>query len=596
MNYIKLRLLRMVRNIKPLDQKTIRQLAAGEVVERPASVVKELIDNSIDASATKIQIYVENGGLDLIRVVDNGTGIPREDLELCVQKHATSKISSPEDLYKINTLGFRGEALYAIASVSRLRIRSKHGDSPGAELECLSPGNTRIRTVGMPQGTQVEVRNLFYNVPARLKFIGGPTSEASRITSTVKQYALGHPNIAFELQIDGKKQLETFGKGNILDCIGSVFGLQIRDHMIPVAYEEDEIEIKGYVSLPSINRSNRSDIHVFVNGRPVSAKQLMFAIQESYSSLLMVGRFPIVIINLLIPPEFVDVNVHPTKAEVRFADDRRVASVVGRTIRTALQEAFSSRDAELPQDDQSQGKLRPLAFSFNSASISEKHAWHATTSTQTHQHIESTSTEATSSLEEERTLPKLPPLRVLGQIALTYIIAEGPNGMYLIDQHAAHERILLERIQKELETDKVASQMLLDPLIITLGDHQATFMKNLVDELNRLGFEAESFGVKEIIVRSIPAILPKEEVMAFIEDLCQDINNFSNVELRRNAVAVSLACRSAIKAGQQLSMQEMRSLIEQLEQTNFPTACAHGRPTILELTKSQLEREFGRKG
>ncbi len=572
--------------IKVLGPETAAKLAAGEVVERPSSVVRELVDNALDAGAQTVSVLITNGGMDLIKVVDDGAGMDRADLRTCAERHATSKIEGIEDLSRISSLGFRGEALHSIAAVGRLRIRSRQIEQPGCEVEFDGLRLARETASGCPEGTQVEIRNLFHNTPVRLKFLKSPTAEAARVEQLMRRYVLGRPDVAFRLHVDGREGVRSPGTGDPLDAIAAVYGWRVAESLLKVDAAEAAGEVNGYLSPPSLTRSNRSDMHVYVNGRWVQSRPLLFALQEAYSSLLMVGRFPLCVLHLHVPPDRVDVNVHPAKSDVRFADERGVASLVGRTARNTLLRNSGADDAAATPLDITQFAFRPAApMETASADLLRASQEHPNGS------LDVAHVDSTTDAHEGR----LPPLRIVGQLACTYIIAEGPHGMCLVDQHAAHERVLLERLQDGRGAAE-ESQALLEPVVVPLSPVQAERAEEWVRELASLGFAVETFGDQSLLLRSVPAGVPAERAPEILCALEEGLEGLGSAEERRRAMLATLACHSAIRAGQLLDTTEMRRLIQDLERTRVPTACAHGRPTLLEISRLDLEREFGRRG
>ncbi len=571
--------------IRLLEPDTVAKLAAGEVIERPASVVRELVDNALDSGARRITVQIGRGGMDLVRVTDNGRGMSREDLRACTAAHATSKLASVEDLTRLSSLGFRGEALHSIAAVSRLRIFSRPaGEQRGGEVSFEGGEMTHEAPSGCPEGTRVEVRDLFFNTPARLRFLKGPAAEGSRVEQLVRRYVLGYPHVAFRLISDGRDTISSSGSGDLLTAIARVYGWRVAESMLEVELDDPAASVAGYVGPPSVSRPNRSDMHLYVNGRWVQSRSLLYAVQEAYSSLLMVGRFPVVVLSVRVPPEHLDVNVHPQKAEVRFADERGVSSAVGRAVRSPLVQAASPEQGRPPSISQ-------LVFAPESSTpAGPQDASPRVTGSEEPAGI------ADPPPADEPRESGLPPLRILGQLAATYIIAEGPEGMCLIDQHAAHERVLLEQLQDAVGARSAESQALLEPVVVPLSGAQRGRAESFLEELSALGFRAEPFGDDSLLVRAVPPCAARSGIEQLVAELGEGLEGLGTVEERRRAMLATLACHSAIRAGQVLDSQEMRALIRSLESTRVPTACAHGRPTILELTRSELEREFGRRG
>ncbi|MEM3554730.1 MAG: DNA mismatch repair endonuclease MutL [Candidatus Micrarchaeaceae archaeon] len=571
--------------IRLLPPELVAKIAAGEVVERPASVVKELLENSLDAGARHIHMDIRGGGRQEIRVVDDGCGIPAEEVPLAVQRHATSKIATAADLYRIRTLGFRGEALASIAAVSRLTLVSRPaGQEVGMEVRVEGGRTLGITPRPCTVGTIVLVRDLFYNTPARLKFLRQPRTEAGYIHTLVTDYALAHPDVAFHLLSDGRIALRTSGSGSLRDALIEIYGLETARQMIPVekVLGEGEMRIRvfGYVGQPTLSRATRRAITLFVNGRRIRDTGLTYAVEEAYRTLLTSDRHPVAIIGIEVDPAAVDVNVHPTKSEVKFAYADQVFAAVQRAVREVLQEHVAvprimAVRAESPREERERGRpaTRPLPLPRLGGPLFEE--------------------------EEEEAPPEekgLPPLRVLGQMAGTYILAEGPDGLYLIDQHAAHERILYEQLAAERERLAIRTQTLLEPLIVELTPQQQALLGERLEELQKWGFELEPFGERAYRVRSVPAILTRgdvrTQVAALVEEWSEGLRKGLSWE---EQLLITIACHSAVRAGQNLSPEEMRELVQMLEQTRLPRICPHGRPTMILLTCQQLQREFGRR-
>lgn len=571
--------------IHVLAHDTVSKLAAGEVVDRPASVVRELLDNAIDAGATAISVHITGGGTNLIKVVDNGSGMERADLLVCAERHCTSKISGIDDLMSLTSLGYRGEALHAIASVSRLRVQSRPRGGVGAQVEYEGTERIREGAVGCPEGTAVEVRDLFFNTPARLKFIKGPVAEANRVEQVVRRFVVGYPGVSFTLEIEGREQVRSVGSGEIRDAVAAVYGWRVAERMAEVSAESAPVKVRGLVSPPQISKPNRSDIQMFVNGRRVHNPSLLYAVQEAYSSLLMAGRFPITVLYLNLPADQLDVNVHPQKSEVRFADERGVTSALNKAVRACL-----IRESGPPSKAEFTDAISQAAFDQPLQSLLQRGGGLT-------EPVEGGAVSArVDDPGQEAASAALPPLTVLGQLAATYIIAAGPQAMCLIDQHAAHERVLLERLQSSFREGGIEGQALLEPLVVPLSPLQAERAGAFAAELAAVGFEVEVFGGDALIVRSVPACVPHFEAGGLISELEQGLEGLATTEERQRAMLASMSCHGAIRAGQSLSMEEMRALIRDLGRTRVPTACAHGRPTILELSTADLEREFGRRG
>lgn len=576
--------------IKILPETVASQIAAGEVVERPASVVKELIENAIDASAKKIVITMRQAGKREILISDDGIGIPAEELPLALARHATSKLSSADDLLNIQTLGFRGEALASIGSVSRLQITSKTADQEVALR--LSVDGGRINppvAVPAPTGTEVHVEDLFFNVPARLKFLKTDNTENRQITGLVTRYALAYPHIRWSLEQDGRLIFQTTGSGNQKEILQELYGTQDAKELLPIEYSAQEISIKGYVSSLSLSRSHRRDITLFVNGRWVQDTSLTAAVIKAYNTMLMVGRYPVAILFIQLPPNRVDVNVHPSKAEVRFREPDQLFSALQRGIRRGLL-AY----APIPEiNTRVLWGRQPSSSDITLQPDQDSALW-----------VSSSNDESKVVSEELRPesaplpLEHLPLLRLVGQVASTYLVAEGPDGLYLIDQHAAHERVLFDQLMAQYRASAVPTQALVQPVVVEMSTEKALVLTPQLPVLQKLGFEVEEFGPNAFVVRAVPAIAldadPRAVLNALVEDFEENEEPLGEeVEAR---IAARVCKRMAVKAGKQLSESEQKNLLLNLEACTSPRTCPHGRPTMIHLSAALLERQFGRLG
>jgi DNA mismatch repair protein MutL len=589
--------------IQILAEEVVAQIAAGEVVERPAAVVKELVENSLDAGATYVRVSILGDGRRKIQISDNGSGIPSEEIELAFARHATSKLRDADDLYRIETLGFRGEALASIASVSQLAITTRHENDSSGTLLRLEGGQIRQkRSVGAPRGTTITVENLFYNTPARLKFLKSENTERRQIATIITRYAMAYPFVRFEMEQDGREAFRTHGSGQLLDVMMNALGLDQIKNMFEVNDSYLNIHVRGYTSAPSYNRSDRSRITLFVNGRWIQDTSLTYAVIQAYHTLLMTGRFPVAVLLINVAPEDVDVNVHPTKAEVRFRDSDAVFSAVQRAVRRAVIDQAQTPtlrgrlanggadrvwnpaadpvqiDLSLPLQDTGQPAVRqhdntPVSYETDETAIPE----------------------GPQGPTRPRTLPML---RVVGQVGASYIIAEGPAGLYLIDQHAAHERVLYEQFMAEHAQKETVSQYTLAAQTIQVAPPEARLLEENLDALSELGFEIEPFGPNVFVIRGVPAILadsdPVETMAGILDDLVQ--GNKPGQQAVEDRIVLRVCKQAAIKAGQVLSLEQMQALIRQLERCNSPLTCPHGRPTMIHMSSDQLAREFGRMG
>jgi DNA mismatch repair protein MutL len=568
--------------IKVLSPQVAAKIAAGEVVERPASVVKELLENALDAGAGQIAIETKGGGLESIRITDDGCGIAAEDVETAFGRYATSKITRVEDLDGITTLGFRGEALASIAAVAQVDLTTGIKESTVGDLLTLKEGLVvRHNQQARPHGTTITVRDLFRNVPARLKFLKTAATENSHIANVVSQYALAYPEIRFFLNIDGRTALQTTGSGKLIDVVIEIYGLETARRMLEVsggevgwqAGEAVPITVTGMVGAPAVNKAGRDALSFFVNRRVIGSRLLTRAVEEAYQGLLMQGRHPIAIININLPPSEVDVNIHPTKAEVKFQNERAVFTAVQRAVRSVL---VTTAPVAKIEESQKQYTGQPSGMTQSLWSGPAKENGSAPLL-------------STNAQSPKMTLPLL---RVLGQAAGNYIVAEGPDGLYVIDQHAAHERIMYEKLLAEKATRGIQVQGMLEPYSFEVTPPQDEMLKTEAGRLHDFGFTIEFFGERTYLVRAVPSVLKDGDWLEALKEILDSPRDkMTNVE---DDIIKSLACHSAVRAGKMLTDDEMRELVRQLEQVNLPNTCPHGRPTMLHLSIGQLEKEFGR--
>ena len=570
--------------IKILDDKTISRIAAGEVIERPASVVKELMENALDAGSGRVDVEVKGGGIALIRVTDNGCGIPANDVKVAFQRHATSKLESFDDLLSIKSLGFRGEALPSIAAVAEVTLLTRASDDSAATLITLEDGvvvgeKKQARSVG----TTITVSNLFQRVPARLKFLKSVATENSRIATVLSQYALAYPEVGFSLTVDGKTTLRTSGKGTLFDAVIDVYGKDIASKMLPVAQPEESwqgspdnkaIKVDGMVGSPELSRSGRNYISFFINRRWVSSRLLSYAVEEAYHDLLMTGRHPVAVLNIELPPEEVDVNIHPAKSEVKFRDDSRVFGAIQRAVRRTL-----VVQAPVPG-------VEDAVATYRTPSTRSQTLWSFP--------VDKQSLDKTAAAVQQPLTESLPMLRVVGQVLNSYIVAEGPDGLYIIDQHAAHERVRFEEVQRQ-RRDRMEVQGLLEPATFEVTASQGELMKSCLDDLKEFGFVVEEFGDRTYLVRSVPALVAEADWQALLNELLEELSGEEKSRWEER-ISASIACHGVVRSGQALSLEEMRELVRRLEKCLNPHTCPHGRPTIIHLNKGQLEKEFGRTG
>jgi len=556
-------------------------IAAGEVVERPASVVKELVENSLDAGATHIAIEASEGGLAFIRVSDNGCGIGADSMALAFHRFATSKLARAEDLERIATLGFRGEALPSIAAVADVEMLSRPADDQAAAALRLVDGKpVEQGSHAAAVGTTVTVLHLFAKQPARRKFLRAPAAENHQIASLVSQYALAYPEVRFSLRLDGRQALATTGSGSLTDAVAAVHGPEVAAAMLPIRWppagESAALVVSGLAAPPHLSRASRGYVSLFVNRRWVQNRRLTYAIEEAYSGLLTVGRHPIAVVNLEVPPDEVDVNVHPTKAEVRLRHENEVFVAVQRAVRHAVLE-----QAPVPTAAPTGPPPPPVAGAEAIASPLWEHG------VQVEAHTRAAAATASPKVS-------LPLLRVLGQIANTFIVAEGPDGLYLIDQHAAHERVLFEEVCAARQRQAVQVQGLLEPALAEVSPRQEEVLISNRETLAEHGFQLEPFGERAYRVRGIPALLAGRDAAQTLGELLDALAE-EPAEPSADRVAATLACHGAVRAGQSLALEEMRQLVQRLEQTQVPHTCPHGRPTTVHLSGSWLAQTFRRR-
>jgi DNA mismatch repair protein MutL len=611
------------------------QIAAGEVVERPASVVKELIENSIDAGATRITVRVEEGGKRLIRVSDDGCGMDAEDAVLAFQRHATSKIRDANDLWRITTMGFRGEALPSIAAVSHVELITRPPNAEKGTRVVIEGGILQsVEPVGCPQGTTVTVKGLFFNTPARLKFLKAASTEFAHIAEVVSRYILAFPEISFTLFHGDREVLRHVPTGDERSPLAEVLGREIAQQLVPVNYHEPPYTVRGFISPPTMSKPTRSHQWFFVNNRFVRNKTLAAAVSHAYHGFIPEGRQPIVVLFLDMPPELVDVNVHPAKIEVRFRKESEVQAVVVRALREALVAGQVVPIASFPKKPQPtelpEGTLtlRPPTGEQSTLRITQRDLADFRTllrlrfgrAEQTiaspaeaaiQQQTQPTTASAPTAVPEAKTpLPRTTPqpsvpflivrpstLTPIKQLAATYILAENEQGdLFIISQHRAHERVLFEQLVKRTEGGEVLRQGLVVPFTLNLGQAQAAFVEANLSVLKRAGFELEPFGRNTFIVRTVPVVIAQRDYEQLLHDLIDELTagEFpTSGELFHDLLAV-VACKAAIKAGDVLSNEEMEHLLDDLLSLENPTLCPHGQPIIIALTKSELDKRFER--
>ncbi|MGG1290358.1 DNA mismatch repair endonuclease MutL [Bacillus smithii] len=623
-----------------LDDMLSNKIAAGEVVERPASVVKELVENAIDAHSTVIEIDVEEAGLQSIRVVDNGDGIEEEDVLTAFERHATSKIKDENDLFRIRTLGFRGEALPSIASVSYLEITTGTGE--GAATRAVLEGGKVVRKekASARKGTEVIVSNLFYNTPARLKYMKTIHTELGNITDTVNRLALAHPDVSIQLRHNGRVLLETNGNGDARQVLAAIYGLNTAKKMIPISARSIDFEIEGWISLPELTRASRNYISTIINGRYVKNYPLVKAIQEGYHTLLPIGRYPIALVMIQMDPLLVDVNVHPSKLEVRLSKEQELNELMMKTI----QEAFRSKRLiplenaapkwkkeknvqqsfdldHLPKQTEPIIQTavpvhRPPALSntYEENQEEERHSpegmleqeqsesksspdfvreYDVQESETVVEAVDDSSLETTESSQRQS---RIPPLYPIGQMHGTYILAQNELGLYIIDQHAAQERIKYEFFREKVGQVENELQEMLVPLTLEFSADEYMKILEYKDELEKVGVFLEPFGIHSFIVRAHPQWFPKGEEQEIIEDILQQLITMKTVDIKklREEAAIMMSCKRSIKANHHLRQDEIQALLDDLRKASNPFTCPHGRPVIIHFSAYELEKMFKR--
>ncbi|MGG7177643.1 DNA mismatch repair endonuclease MutL [Clostridium paraputrificum] len=644
-----------MKRINLLDENTSNKIAAGEVVERPSSVVKELIENSIDANAKNITIEIEEGGVSLIRIIDDGDGIHPEDIKKAFLPHATSKIKKSEDIFQINTLGFRGEALPSIAAVGKVNIKSRtESEDFGRELIIEGGEIKDFKECGVNKGTTLEVRDIFYNVPARKKFLKSLSREGAIISDIINRIAIANPNISFKLYNSGKKVLQTYGNGNLKDVLRTVYGKTISESLIYFEKADDIVTLYGYIGKEDIARGSRNNQSIFVNGRYIKHKTIVAAVENAFKSFSTVNKFPFFTLFIEVYPELVDVNIHPTKAEIKFTDDRMIFKRVFDTVHEALKkdvfstfqipeenevvykgeeveeikldinpifheevsmQSFEDRTrldlsntdrfkVDIPVDlkskaimDEDPIVIKEDKLSYSLSDCKESSINQHTVNSNNINNSDSLNyqgeKEASVTIEKEA---KFPPLKIIGQFNRTYIIGEYNEVLYMIDQHAAHEKILFEKYLKNIEEGSLVVQPLLIPTVIDLTiDDYASYEEN-EDIFRNAGFNLEEFGGNTLALKEVPYFLgrldPKGLFLSILDNL-KSLGTGKTTEIKYNKIA-TMACKAAVKGNDSLSELEMIKLIDELRYINDPFHCPHGRPTIIKFSNYDLEKRFRR--
>lgn len=596
-------------NIKILSNTIINRIAAGEVVERPASAVKELVENSIDARASKIDVIIENAGRNLITIIDDGIGMTKEDLLLAIERHTTSKLPN-EDINKIEFFGFRGEALPSIASVSRMNITSRPQSTSSEFAWSISINGgdkEEPQPASLSKGTKIEVRDLFFATPARLKFLKTEKTELHYITDCLNKIAMANPNVALSLTSDGKEIFNykaQNGETSLYDRLHEIVGKSFKENFAKIQLDDSDCSITGYISTPTFNSGNSNEQYFFINKRPVKDKLLSMAVKIAYQDFIPHGRYPLVYLFLNIDPAFVDVNVHPAKAEVRFKDSNLIRSIVISAIKQGIREIGNQAsdhlssvavDAFVPEANSYAAKALPRSQYIPATKQHFSRPFIQQTSTAIFAPIEPMVKAAPEEFDANQT--NFPLGSACGQIHDTYIIAQTEDGMILIDQHAAHERIFYERLKQQILSKQIATQRLLIPEIIELPEHIIEQLLNERENFNNLGLCFEAFGSKAISVTELPGLLKCTDIKKLILDIVDDLSEYSqqvSLEKRIQHFLATFACHHSIRAGRNLSIKEMNALLREMEKTNHTGQCNHGRPTYIKLDLKAIEKLFER--
>ncbi len=603
--------------IQVLDNQTIDKIAAGEVVERPMSVVKELVENAIDACASAITIEIKNGGISLIRVTDNGIGIEKNQISTAFLRHATSKIRSVEDLLCVSSLGFRGEALSSIAAVAKVELLSKTKNSvTGTRYVIEGAREMTLEDVGVPEGTTFFVRDLFYNTPARRKFLKSAMTEGIYITELVEHMMLSHPEIAFKLVVNGNCKLQSSGNRELKDAIYQVYGRDMTAGMVPIEVSNESISVTGFVGKPELARNSRSYEVYYVNQRYLKSPLISKALDEAYKQYLMLHKYPFVVLHLTVPSELIDINVHPTKMEIRFFEGERIYQVLVEAVKEAL-----SRKELIPKVYETKLKLpasvqkeavMPEPFEINRKSmiVSEKIPTYRTVSAESEtEHVKEELKEQAFvqkpeqksdqiSLFEPQFLSKeaVKQHHIIGQLFETYWLVEMQDKLYIIDQHAAHEKVIYERLMKKISSNSVSSQMLNPPIIISLSSSEEQLLTGVLDNFCQIGFEIEHFGGSEYSIRAVPTELFGLTAATYFHEMFDELTqeHLSKGMDSINDRIATMACKSAVKGNNSLSDLEAKMLIDELLTLDNPYNCPHGRPTIIAYSKYEIEKKFKR--
>ncbi len=601
--------------IKVLDSVTINKIAAGEVIERPSSVVKELVENAIDAKATAVTIEIKDGGISFIRITDNGQGFEKDDIPVAFLRHSTSKIQSVEDLMTVSSLGFRGEALSSISAVAQIELITKTHESLMGTRYVIEGGKEKqLEAVGCPDGTTFIVRNLFYNTPARRKFLKTPVTEGNYIAELVEKLAMSHPDVSFRFISNNQNKLHTSGNGNIKDIIYHVYGRDISANLLPISYESEQLNIAGFIGKPVVNRGNRNFENYYINGRFIKSNIINKAIEEAYKSFMMQHKYPFTALHFTIDQNLLDVNVHPTKMELRFSNGEEIYNVVLDVIIKALTHKefipdvtlFEKEKKNVPKPEKSARIPEPFEVKRQNEEVQNERVVENPIQEQTPgifkepsvydrprvEQVQITKAEQTAFLLDEKNSPQH---KIIGQVFSTYWLVEFEDKLYIIDQHAAHEKVLYERIMAKYKINRADSQNLMPPVVVTLGAADIETLNEHMEHFAALGYEIEEFGGKDYAIKAVPMELfglnEKDVFMEILDEL--STGNYKTVTSVTDRMA-TIACKAAVKGNNRLSEYEAKALINELMGLENPYNCPHGRPTIISMSKYELEKKFKR--
>lgn len=642
--------------ISVLDKNTIDKIAAGEVVERPSSIVKELVENAIDSGASAISVEIKDGGISLVRVTDNGSGINKDEIKTAFLRHATSKITKAKDLFNIHTLGFRGEALSSISGIAKCEVISKPSSQLTGVRYVIEGGyEVSFEDVGAPVGTTMIVRDVFFNTPARRKFLKSVTTETAYITDLMEKFMLCNLDVSIRYIVNNQTRLQSSGNGDLKEVIYQIYGREVHKALVEVDHKADDISIKGFIAKPEISRSNRNQLIYFVNGRYIKDKHIIKAIEDGYADRMMQHKYPFAVLMIEINTEIVDVNVHPSKMEIRFSEESYIYEKVKEAIESSLKKAYMIREAKIDEEKKSSLKRSferlPEPFEKNKLSLLNKdenrpqitaketetkeeflkdlpqidlnektnyppdkiqidpeifrynvnHLLERTLlsdSGKNSEFIEKYEDKKEPSFEQLDFMDKKASKKrnIIGQIFDTYWIVEFDKSMYIIDQHAAHEKVLYERFLKQLDNEEIASQIISPAGVISLSSIEADAVEKHLASLRKLGFEIEHFGGREYSISAIPTILPSIDKEVWLKELITElleVDSAKNTESILEKIA-SMSCKAAIKGNQRISYEEAKILIDELLELDNPYNCPHGRPTVIQMTKTEIEKKFKR--